>query len=263
MIRGLLPLLDGTVTADPGGSRAQPRSNSECTRAQLILSLGHEEREALPGVGSTLLDRLLWLRGNGTKLAIPSKLDNAALFFEAYHTVIQEIVGFRREGHLLMADFESAEACRRFYSALGLYEAEVTALKPRPGISVIGLPQTLFWGISFLRHSLQEEGKLSDEALTAYVFKSARRLVGIHNAQVLELRNNDLVNDRKLIARRVVEKLELEKIPLKLRPLARLFRDSKTERILPVLDALVEAGVLAQIRIESLRIGTGGRRIAG
>ncbi|MES2922765.1 MAG: hypothetical protein V4819_14520 [Verrucomicrobiota bacterium] len=111
---------------------------------------------------------------------------------------------------------------------------------------MIGLPQTLFWGMWFLRDALPGADHISDESIITYVFASARRLVGIHDRQVLQLRNAGLVKGRVQVARRVVEKLELEKLPMKRRELSRLFNTQKKERILPVLVVLVESRILCR-----------------
>ena len=253
--RDLVLLLDGTINRNNSRSGDHPRNDFEPARAQAILSLGPQERETLMGAASPLLDRLLWLSGDEASRSSPLKPDDAATFYDAYQSACEEIVELRRAGHSLMASFESAEAGGRFHEVLRSYEMEVGAMTSSPGPSVIRLPESLYCGMYFLRRALRGGDTISDESLITYAFESARRLAGIHNAQVLKLRNAGLVNDRVLVALRVVEKLQQDKVPMKFRDLARLFSRQNKERFIPVLDLLVEAQVLIKSDLGFYELG--------
>ena len=144
----------------------------------------------------------------------------------------------------------------RFHGARRDYEKDIAAMRSNPGESVAGLPETLFWGLWFLRRSLPQDRRVSDEALIAAVFACSNRLAASHDRQVLVLRNSGLANDGMQIARRVVGELRTKATSRGCRDLIRLFGGSqKKERFIPIFDVLVEAGVLLKDKAGAYLLG--------
>ena len=246
VIGGLLPLLDGTLTKSQAGGPGGPRNCNEPARAQMILSLDQDELQTLSGPSHGLLDRMLWASAEEAESKRSEKSDGALVFFEAFQSATEEIIGLRREGLTLIAGFESSENLADFYDRLRVYEEDVAKMRSRPGISVIGLPQSLFWGLTFLQRSLPEILRIPEKQLVTIAFTCARRVAARHDCRVNSLRNAALSDDRLSIARRVVEKLEDQNGPLKLREFARLFRQQNSARFIPILAALVDVEVLVR-----------------
>jgi hypothetical protein len=178
------------------------------------------------------------------------------VFFEAFQSAIEEVICFRREGHAPLARFESSETLANFYEQLRAYEVEVAAIRSLPGMSVIGLPQTLYWGLTFLLRSLPESHRITEKALVTAVFTCARKLAESHDRQVIALRNAALSDDRLSIARRLVEKISESSVPLKLRDLVKFFKRQNGNLYLPVLGALVNAEVLLRDDDKGYRLGS-------
>lgn len=243
-IRELLPLLNGALTRIRSSS-SRSRKGFGPARGQVILTLCRDELGALSGAAAELLDRMLWISPTVGRLAASAKPDGASIFLDAYEDTILEVVALRREGHSLLVQFESPELRTRFHDELKVYENGVAGMRSNPGETAARLPETLFWGLWFLRRSLPEPRRVSDDALITTVFACATLLVANHNRQVLVLRNSGLVNDGMQIARRVVGELRSKASPRGCRDLIRLFGGSqKKERFIPIFDVLVEAGVL-------------------
>lgn len=242
-IREFLLLLVGALTRNRSSS-GRSRKGVGPARGQVILTLGREELGALNGTAAVLLDRMLWISPNVGKPVASAKPDGASIFLDAYERTIRKVVELRREGHALLVQFESPEMRTRFHDELKVYEKGVATMRSNPGESAARLPEALFWGLWFLRRSLPQGSRVSDDALITAVFASATRLAANHNRQVLVLRNSGLVTDALQIARRAVRELSTRMAPLKIRDLTRMFSQQKKERFVPILDALVEAGVL-------------------
>lgn len=248
--RELSQLMDGVLTRVQTASRGSPRNYSEPARAQVILVLGQGELEVLPSAGAELLDRMLCFSADAGESKGPGKPDDAAVFFGAFQSSLEEIIELRRAGQTLAVGFEAAKTCVAFHEAWRVYEKEVAALPSRPGVSVAGLPASLYAGLSFLRRLLPKGRQPADDMLIRHAFASARRLAAVHDGQVLAMRRAALIHDGVAVARRIVEKLTSQpdpSAPLKLRDIARCFSCQKKSRFTSVLDALVELGVLLRV----------------
>jgi hypothetical protein len=252
VIAGFLPLLDGMLTKAHAGRGGDARNCSEPAKAQMILT---EDLSAITDPVGHLLNRLLVVSA-GKDRGKPSKGSaETSAFFEAFQSALEDIIELRREGHTLMARFDSEETLERFQDEQRTYETEVAALRSRPGVSVIGLPMTLFWGMHFLRHALPDEHRNTDKELVTAAFAYARRLATFHDDRVSSLRNANLDAAALNIARRWVEKLAAHSTPLKPRELLRCFKQQKRSRYAPILDALVEAEVLIQDEEDCYSLG--------
>jgi hypothetical protein len=244
IIRSLLPLLDGILTRGCV-SGASARGCGEPARAQMILCLRSGEADIFVASRHRAIERFLWIGGSGSQgMAIP---DSAASgeFFATYERALQEIVGRRCEGGDVQVEFQTPEGRSKFYAQIAAYESNcASSLHSKPGISVMGLPQSLFWGLSFLGLSRPDAASSSEADLVDFVFECARRLAMRHDKAVLASRDASRLADGLNVARRVVDELTEKDQPLKLRSFARCFNRQGKERIQPVLDAMVGCGIL-------------------
>lgn len=252
VIKQLVTLLDGTTIRARSGAIDRGRDSSIPAKAHAILSLAKDEVEALSAMGADHLNRFLWLVESASRTSKPG--DGSEAFLSAYQSAIEKILGLRREGRGLIISFESRETMAKFEAELRLYEADIDRMAPDAGQWARGLPQTLFWALAFLRLSLPENRGPDDESLLAASFAAARRLVESHVGQVLIVTNASLLADRCLLAGRIVEEVT-KRAPLKFSSLVRSFNRQEKSRFDPVIDALLETGVL--VRDEDKRLDRG------
>jgi hypothetical protein len=217
--------------------------------------LGQRELDVLPSAGAELLDRMLWCSTDGADSKGAGKPEDAAVFFDAFQSSLEEIVELRRAGQTLAVRFETPKTCVAFHEAWRVYEKEVAALPSHPGVSVAGLPASLFAGLSFLRRGLPKARQPSDDLLIRHAFAVARRLAAVHDGQVVAVRRAARIHDGVAVARRIVEKFKDSSPPLKLREIVRCFSCQKKSRFAPVLDALVELDVLLKVA-DGFQLGT-------
>lgn len=77
-------------------------------------------------------------------------------------------------------------------------------------------------------------------------FATARRLVKNHNDQVLSIKNAKLLADCCKLAGKIVEDVASATSPMKFRDIARCNHVQTKEKISPVVNALIEIGVLVR-----------------
>ena len=77
-----------------------------------------------------------------------------------------------------------------------------------------------------------------------------------HRNQVRLITNAQLLTDRRLLAGRIVQVLEKTDIPLKLHELVRSFSRQEKSRFDPVIDALLDTGVLSRDEKQRLSLGS-------
>ena len=255
VMKVLTNLLDGVTVTKRPDSIERGRDSSLLARAHAMLALTKAEIEAMHAMDSDHLHRFLWLKeGDCSDALKPGDGTACETFLAAYQGAIQEILGFRREGRGLMMDFESRKMAAKFESELHTYEDEIQQTAASAGPWARGLPQTLFWALGFLRRSMPADRRPDDEGLMAAAFAAARRLVENHRHQVLVITNASLLADRIWLAGRIVEELE-KGIPLKFHILVRSFDQQEKSRFDPVIDALLDTGVLVRNEDKRLTLG--------
>ena len=141
--------------------------------------------------------------------------------------------------------FREDRATAAFEKRLRAYEAHVNGLPSDPGPSARGLPETLIWSLWFLRLALPAKHQPSDDSLIETAFRIARNLLDGHCRQMAALRAARLLAEQLLLAEKIAEDIAARR-PMKLRDIVRLFRLQKKERFEPVLQALIETGVLVR-----------------
>jgi hypothetical protein len=216
-------------------------------KAVAILSLTPPEIDALHAMGPGHLDRFLWLKeGDPPDTPKPGELDDCEVFLTAYEQVVMEILNLRREGKRLMMGSETRKMKSKFDTDRRAYEREIQQTAAGAGPWAMGLPQTLFWALGFLRRAMPADHQPDDESLMATSFAAARRLVKNHLDQVLLITRADLVEDRRRLAPKIVKDVLEATSPVKYRDIARHNQDQRKERLIPVLDVLLEVGVLVR-----------------
>jgi hypothetical protein len=243
----LISLLDGlTVTKRPD-SIERGRDSSLLAKAVAILTLTPPEIDALHAMGPGHLDRFVWLKEEYAQdTPKPGEPDDCEVFLAAYQKAVMEILNLRREGKRLMMGFEARKMMSKFDTELRTYESEIQQTAAGAGPWAMGLPQTLFWALGFLRRAMPADRQPDDESLMSTSFAAARRLVKNHLDQVLLITMTELVKDRRRMARKIVKDVSEETSPVKFRDIARRNQDQSKERLIPVIDVLIEVGVLAR-----------------
>lgn len=242
----LCALLDGTGSKERAGSPDRGRDPSLPAKAHAILSLARNEVEAMSAMGTEHLNRFLWVPENVSQPSKAGDDDASEAFLGAFQAAVEEILELRREGRGLLIQFETREAVSTFEEELRLYEADIMQTASEAGPWERGLPQTLFWALAFLRRSLPVSGRVDDECLMTAAFSAARRLVEDHRNQTLLITNAQLLADRRALSERIVDEVSRATSPMKFRSIARCFRNQKKERISPVVEVLIETGVLVR-----------------
>jgi hypothetical protein len=242
----LSDLMDGEVITKRPAPIERGRDSSLLAKAQALLSLTTGEIEALAAMGADWLNRFLWLKLEDRRESKPACKDACAAFMEVYRQALHEILAHRREGQPLMLDFESDETVRLFDSEGEIYENELCGNTSQAAPWARGLPQALFWAMAFLRRSMPSELGPSQGSLVITSFAVARRLVENHNDQVLAITNASLLTARHRLAKRIVDEMETAKSPQTFRDIARYTHIQKKEVVAPVVDALIEVGVLVR-----------------
>lgn len=243
----LTSLLDGlTVTKRPD-SIERGRDSSLLAKAVAILALTPPEIDALHAMGPGHLDRFVWLKEEDSQDAPkPDELEDCEIFLAAYEQAVMEILDLRREGKRLMMGVESRKMKSKFDSELRAYQSEIQQTAADAGPWAMGLPQTLFWALGFLRRAMPADRRPDDESLMTTSFAAARRLVKNHLDQVLLITKAELIRDRRRLARKIVKDVSEATSPAKYRDIARRNQDQRKERLIPVLEALIEVGVLSR-----------------
>lgn len=242
----LTNLLDGmTVTKRPD-SIERGRDASLLAKAHALLALTKPEVEAMHGLDPTHLNRFLWLKAGDGQDIKPDDVNACETFRNAYHGAVEEILGLRREGRGLMMDFESPKMAAKFESELHTYEDEIQQTAANAGPWARGLPQTLFWALGFLRRSMPAKCRPDDESLMTSSFAVARRQVENHCHQVQVITRAKVLADRHRLARKMIAMVSNAAAPVKFRDLARCSYVQRKENIAPLVDALIDVGVLVR-----------------
>lgn len=240
-MKELLGLIDGTAMST--GIQRPGRSPGPA-RAQAILTVTPDDLTILSNFAETLLLRVLWLADRPPAVSAPPlPAGPARVFAEAYQRTVEELVDLRRQGRAPIMGFTDDQAAIKFETMAREYEAHIETLTTDPGPSARGLPATLFWTMAFFRRSLPDKHKPTDGSLMTTAFKIARTLLDDHVSQMRILMNARQVEERKLTVGRIVQEI-MAKESMALRNIVRLFFNQKRERFEPVLQALVETGVL-------------------
>ena len=134
----------------------------------------------------------------------------------------------------------------KFEEELRLYETRTIQTAAEAGAWARGLPQTIFWALAFLRRSLPGNGRVDDACLMTTAFTAARRLVEDHRNQVLLITRAGLLADRHRLAARIVGEVGKAESPQRFRDIARYTHKQKKAFVAPVVDALIEVGVLVR-----------------
>ncbi len=243
LIRQIGALMDGIAPGTRSTSNKEVRLVGTNVQARMVLRLRVQEIRVLLDPVFGMGQRFLWLEDSRTANAGSDDPDANARFGSAYQRAIGEVVGLRRAGRQPLFEFASSSDLAHFTSEQRAYEAEFDGLGFDPGASVRGLPMCLAWALGFLRRQLARENRFSDRSLIHAAFASARRLGKIHVVEVRKLTHAKMLEDQLHTAGRIVKLLVGG--PRKLREIVRRFNDQKKERFLPVLEALIEVGVLS------------------
>lgn len=256
VIKMLFALLDGTVVKKRTGPLDRGRDSSLTTKAHALLSLTKDEISVLASMSVGHLNRFLWLAESVGEPVPPGDADAGEVFLSAFQAAVMEILELRREGRGVMVSFASREGLGAFEEEALHFEAEIVHTATEVGAWARGLPQSIFWALDFLRHSMSGDHGIDDESLTAVAFAGARRLLYNHRNQVRLITNAQLLTDRRLLAGRIVQVLEKTDIPLKLHELVRSFSRQEKSRFDPVIDALLDTGVLSRDEKQRLSLGS-------
>lgn len=112
-----------------------------------------------------------------------------------------------------MVRFETEEGLNAFEEALRRYESDIVQMWTEAKSWARGLPQTLFWTLSFLRRSMPVSGGPDDESLMEASFATARRIVENHWNQVLVITTAKLLADRHALAGRMMGGIKFQSPP--------------------------------------------------
>jgi hypothetical protein len=246
MMKILIALLEGEVIAERPASIERGRDSSIPAKAHVVLSLGQAEIEALHRSGSDALNLFVWIKQGGGQKSEPADATSIRTFFDAFQLATSEILALRRDGKALMVRFETNEGQNEFEKALRRYESDIDQKWTEAKSWARGLPQTLFWALCLLRRSMPTSCGPDDESLMEASFATARRIVENHCNQVLVITTAKLLADRHSLSERMVEAVEEAVSPVKFRDLARCSRNQRKENVAPVVDALIEVGVLVR-----------------
>jgi hypothetical protein len=245
VVRMLFELLDGATVTKPAATIERGRDSSILAKGHALLAVTDSEIEKLHHLDPGCLDRFLWLKSNNHQDLQPG--DPLAIrLLDAYQAAVLEILDVRREGKTLLMTFETEEMPARFDTQLALYESDLQEMGASTQPWARGLPQTLFWALGFLRRSMPAKCRPDDESLMVSSFAAARRLVKNHGEQVLVITNAGLLADRHKLARRIVGILRDANSPQPFREINRGFHRKKKEIVAPLVEALIEVGVLVR-----------------
>lgn len=235
MMSQLTALLEGTIV------RKRGHSSCQTAKACAILALGDTEIECMQASGHELLDRLLWLVA-GTAVDAPADAEASRRFFRSYQQAATVILDTRRQGRAPALRLQDDHAMAEFETELVKYRHELSQLPVNPGSSAQALPQSLLWTMGFLR--LAVTSSQSDESLVQAAFFCARQLVETHVRELTRKDEANKVEARCDLAEQIV--LRLTSKPVRLRALVRSFDDQRKARFMPVINALMELGVLVR-----------------
>ena len=244
VLKILTDLLDGDTVMSSPASIERGRDSSMLAKAQTILALTKGEIDAIHALSSDNLNRFLWLKAGNLQERKPGNPNDGLSFCETYQQTIEEILELRREGQRLLMTFETNRMACKFASELRAYEIEIESTTGNSGPWARGLPQTLFWSLGFLRRSMPPELRPSEESLMTAAFTVARRLIRDNDNQFLAITQTKLLADRRKLAGKIVEDVASATFPMKFRDIARCNHVQTKEKISPVMDALIEVGVL-------------------
>ncbi len=244
--QNLIALMEGVMIAERPASIERGRDSSLPAKAHVVLSLARAEIEALHRSGNDPLNLFLWIKEGDSQKRVPADAASIQTFFDGYQLATSEILALRREGKALMVRFETEEGLNEFEEAFRRYESDILQKWAEAKAWARALPQTLFWALSFLRRSISPSCVADVESLMEASFTTARRLVENHCNQVLVITTAKLLADRHTLAGRMVEAVEEAASPVKFRDLARCSRIQRKEIVTPVVDALIEVGVLVR-----------------
>lgn len=247
-VKVALKLMEG-IRAGDGDSRGT--DNPVTIRA--LLAMHHGERIGAAGAGAF---RRILLVPSGDILE-PLPLRGDPLFPGAYHEVAERLIEARRREEIPVIRFDEDGNRARFCAELRDFEKECRLPGDGAGLAAVGLPGALFRLFSLLWKT-GRFGEPAEESLVTAAFGLSRRALARHAAAQRELVAASDVAAGMERASRIVEKLETaeeEGTPqLTARAIIRKFDQQKTASFRPVLDALVEVGVLD---LEGTRYGLG------
>lgn len=175
--KNLIALMEGVMIAELPASIERGRDSSLPAKAHVVLSLAKAEIEALSSMGADHLNRFLWIDEGSSQECEPGDATSIQTFFDAYQRAISEILALRREGKAMMVRFETEESLNEFEEVLRRYESDIVQKWTEARSWARGLPQTLFWALSFLRRAMSASVGPDDESLIEASFATARRLV--------------------------------------------------------------------------------------
>lgn len=251
----LINVLDGMTVMKRPDSIERGRDASLLAKAHALLALTKPEIQAMHAMDPEHLNRFLWLKTGESKNHGPSDANACETLLNAYQRTLEEILDLRREGRALMVEFSSPRMAAGFESERHAYEDEILRTAAGAGPWARGLPQIFFWALGFLRRSLPADRRPDDAGLMASSFAAARRLVENHRDQVLVITNAGLLAERRKLARRIVKILGDALSPQPFREINRSFHRKKKEILAPVVEALIEVGVLVRDDDRNLTLG--------
>lgn len=229
--------------ADVSSADSNSRGIDGPPTVRAILAL--DEAARMNAAVSGMFRRFLWL-GGGRLRETSAKSGASARFYAAYQDVITLMEETRKSGDNSVIQFTSEESCIEFHEQLQSYERRCDAFPLDAGEAALGLPALLFHFFSLLRNT-GEFGKFPDSHLISAAFGISRRMSRNHSDAVMTDIFKERIHEGLLLAVEVVDRISEATgagKALKFRDICRRFKRQKKERFEPVLDTLLELGVI-------------------
>jgi len=179
---------------------------------------------------------------------------DSAYFSTLYSKVISRTIIMRRNSVPMMASFTSPSHACKFQKRFLDHQAACDACDVTIGSSVRNLPLTLAWFLLILREHIRGRALPTDDAIIDSVFAASATLLDRHTRAMTDLhhaaQHDELLKRVKDIVRKVAEKQFVTESQL-----ARSFDDQRVGLYRPLVQQLLEQGVLSVTPEAKLRIG--------
>lgn len=259
-LRQLLELMEGVVL--PRFPTVPGRAASLPFKAHTLLLAEAGDRALIAGALPRMARRFIWLKGPprevmpapGAMKATPEHFARreAAVgdLMRGFDAAVHGILRQRKLGYNPCAHFQRPE--QRLAHELGLSRHRDMLREHAgkmhledPGAVAANLPTVLCWALLWLFLEMPVSKRVSDEAILKAAMESARRLAAAHCEVLSKLLNEERINRRMQDAARILDAVD-RKGPLGNRDLMRSLSGQHKDRYMPVVEALLEVGLLAR-----------------